>query len=387
MRVYILQYFAFVFGVLISVFVRLELIVPLLPAIALLLAITVIGRLRKAIEREKIEFNKVSSREVSLDKLRIVFTVKNAGEYFRGNFEYYLGLGFNITVFDDFSNDRTWERLKELAEQYGNKLSILRLPRDKRVIHPKAFAIEHAVRYHSEPYLLILDADTMVDKQTILKAMTLFERYDVISLTRRNPGKRIAIRIADTEELTNSCLIATGISKNMFFGSGFFFKRKLFESLTFPDGIFSEDSEFGFQSIKAGARRIQLLTLEAKEEAPKSLMRLFKQRFKWLFAGSIFNFTRYPVSSLIATTLFSFIALGTFMGNPVSLSLLGSFSFWIILLSFAAQRAREIPSFSAFIRSLTFVAFYISMMVWVYSFLVVVHPVLLRRFRFAPTVH
>ncbi|MDI3516874.1 MAG: 1,2-diacylglycerol 3-beta-glucosyltransferase [Thermotogota bacterium] len=359
----------------------------LLPAIALLLAIIAIGRLREVIEREKIELNKVSPRKVSLDKLRIVFTVKNAGEYFRRNLEYYLGIGLNIAVFDDFSNDGTWEHLKELAKRYGDKLSILRLPRDDRVIHPKAFAIEYAVKYYSEPYLLILDADTMVDKKTILKAMTLFERYDVISLTRRNPDKRIAIKIADTEELTNSCLIATGISKNMFFGSGFFFKRKLFESLTFPDGIFSEDSEFGFQSIKAGARRIQLLTLEAKEEAPKSIMRLFKQRFKWLFAGSNFNFTRYPVSSLIATTLFSFIALGTFMGNPVSLSLLGSFGLWVILLSFAAQRARRISFFSAFVRSLVFVTFYISMMVWVYSFVVVAHPVLLKRFRFAPTVH
>lgn len=215
------------------------------------------------------------------------------------------------------------------------------LLRDGRSVHPKVLAVEDAVKRFTEPYLLILDADSVIERSAFPHALNLLRRCDVVSLKRRNPGNGFVVKIADTEEVTNTCLIATGLSKNMFFGSGFFSRRQMFESLTFRDGILSEDSECGFQVRKKNARHIQLLTLEVREEAQ----------------------------------------------NPLALSLLSSFILWISTISFAAQRISKIPVKEVIWCSAVFVCFYTLMMVWLFLFIVFMHPLLWQKFWFTLTRH
>jgi len=357
-------------------------VIPLI--IAVFFIVYELLMIKKALVRERIELDRMSGESIPPSDLRIVFTVKNGGEKFQKVLKHYLHLGLKVAVYDDSSNDGTWEFLQN-EQQSFQTLLVFPLLRDSRSVHPKALAIEDAVRRFTEPYLLILDADSVIERSAFPHALNLLRRYDVVSLKRRNPGNGLVVKIADTEEVTNTCLIATGLSKNMFFGSGFFFRRSMFESLTFRDGVLSEDSEFGFQVRRKNARYIQLLTLEVKEEAPRTFSKLVKQRFRWLFAGSIFNFSRYPLSSWTGTSLFTFIAIGTLARNPLALSLLSSFIFWNFTISFAAQRISKIPVKEIVWRSAVFACFYTLVMVWIFPFIVFIHPLLWKKFQFTPT--
>jgi len=280
------------------------------------------------------EESKVLSRmkmdEVKLNDLLILITVKNAKMTLERNLRNLLdSVKARILVYDDGSEDGTFEMVKELSRRNEN-LKVRRLKKDGRFLHPKGFAFEKAVKEEKFEWILVLDHETNVKGEDLRKAISFMneKKVDVFHFVRRNrvEGSFIS-RITDGDELVSDGLLMMNFP--VFKGSGFIVRRKIAEKVEYPAICHSEDTKLLEIFKKLNARVYQSGTLQVHELPPMNFLELLKQRYRWL-RGSIMQSHLDGTSSFVLQNVLSAMILN-FLISPFRLNILNQIGLDLIL--------------------------------------------------------
>jgi len=211
---------------------------------------------------------------------------KNEGENILNILKHYLTFpGYlKITVYDDNSDDGSYENMIDLMKEYPDRLRIKKLIRSSKTLHPKGMGVEEFIKETDADILLINDADTIVHREDFEKAVDymLEKELDVVHLSRRNDlSNFLSTDISDTEEISNTALKTFGISQWCFPGSGIIINREAANILDYSDFVAGDDLEMGRQLKQHGKKTHHFQTLFAHEKAPTNMKNFFSQRSKW----------------------------------------------------------------------------------------------------------
>jgi len=253
---------------------------------SLLFFVIIIMILFKLLKAKKEEKKLIAGKEPIEKTVELCIVGKNEGQNIIETLKHYLDFPafFSITVYDDHSDDGSYEKMLKLKEKYSDRLKVKRLKRSEKTLHPKGMGVESFIGKTDADILLINDADTLISLNHFKKALIFLikSEYDVVHLSRRNDfSNALATRISDTEEITNTSLKLFGINQWCFPGSGILMKKEAAKILQYSDFVPGDDLEMGRQ-LKAGEKEIyHFQTLFAHEKAPMNFKDFFSQRAKW----------------------------------------------------------------------------------------------------------
>ncbi|MEA1884500.1 MAG: glycosyltransferase family 2 protein [Thermotogota bacterium] len=234
-------------------------------------------------EKEMIQPGKTS---LGGKNIELCIVAKNEGDHLINVLKHYLSFpeSFKICVYDDCSDDGSFEQLMDLASKWQGRLTVKRLERTDKILHPKGMGLESFIKETQAEILLINDADSLIDEADLEKAVSIMASndYDVVHLSRRNDmNASLATKVSDTEEMNNSALKILGITHYCFPGSGILIKREAAQLVDYSDFIPGDDHEMGRQLQAARKKIYHCQTLFVHEKAPVNFRDFFQQRFKW----------------------------------------------------------------------------------------------------------
>lgn len=218
--------------------------------------------------------------------IELCIVAKNEGDHLIKVLKHYLSFpdSFKICVYDDSSDDGSFEQLLDLASKWQNRLTVKHLVRTDKILHPKGMGFESFIKETQAEILLINDADSLIEEADLEKAVGFLETqdYDVVHFSRRNDlSELLPTKVSDTEELNNTALKVLGITDYCFPGSGILIKREAAQLVNYSDFIPGDDHEMGRQLQAARKKIYHFQTLFVHEKAPENFRDFFQQRFKW----------------------------------------------------------------------------------------------------------
>tara|TARA_Y100001978_G_scaffold203386_1_gene228801 strand:- start:5435 stop:6766 length:1332 start_codon:yes stop_codon:yes gene_type:complete len=196
----------------------------------------------------------------------------------------------NIFIIDDGSEDNTPQMLKKLSEKF-QKLKIIR--RNKNAGGGKSGALNHALKFIHGDWVLILDADAQLKKDTLLrmlhyavhgswKAVQL--RKSVVNLNNNFLTNCQAIEMAMDAFFQYGRLYAAGNSELR--GNGQLIKKEtLLNCGSFNEETVTDDLDLSVRLLLSDAQIGILWDPPVMEEAVESLSALFAQRQRWAEGG------------------------------------------------------------------------------------------------------
>lgn len=248
----------------------------------------------------------------------IVSTVfKNEGNTVVETLKHYLHYKSvpEIVFYDDNSDDGSFEVLKSVEATQKAHCTVKRLNRSEKILHPKGMGFEDLIKNHCGDYILILDADTIIEEEAVEKALNIMSENDlkVLHFTRRNDlSDDLANNIADTEELFSTVNKIVGIFPWYFNGSGFIISVDIAKKIVYDEYSPSDDSQISFFLRKNKIEVFDALSLFAHEKAPQTLRKLLKQHSSWTKGGIHHylekeRFTIFPVAFISAYLISSIL--------------------------------------------------------------------------------
>ncbi len=190
-----------------------------------------------------------------------------------------------VIVIDDGSTDNTYA----IARSYKG-----RMPSDSYLIISrsnggKSSAINYAIRYAKGDYIITIDADSVIGRDSIKEIMKYFQEPDVVAV-----GGNIKVR--NRNKLLTYCqaleyLVGINLFKRAYdvFGVvmvvpgplGGFRKKVLLERGEYDTDTLAEDFDTTIKVLKTG-RAVQASTHAMSfTEAPETIGGLYKQRLRW----------------------------------------------------------------------------------------------------------
>lgn len=278
----------------------------------------VIGRRLKFEEREF--KNAVWNKDNDI----IVFLVeKNENETVLKTLNHYVKFPANvkIIVYDDSSDDGTFESLKEFEKKHPGRVEIKPLKKSDKILHSKGHAFESMMGECDADYYLVNDADTVIEFDG-LKNMIYYmnsKKIDVVHTSRRNWNTGDSDNIlADTEEMMMTLATVLKFNYWNFPGSGYVIGKKAAKKVKFGKYTPGDDTEVGRILRKNKCKVEFFLSVNAYEKAPTTYGGLFRQRSKW-YKNTVHQFIEKEMATI---TLLSFFASNIFFFfvNPLSLA-------------------------------------------------------------------
>jgi cellulose synthase/poly-beta-1,6-N-acetylglucosamine synthase-like glycosyltransferase len=190
-----------------------------------------------------------------------------------------------IIVIDDGSTDNTYAIARNFRD---------RLPQDRYLVisRPnggKSTAINYAIRYAKGDYIIAIDADSVMGRDSIKEIMKYFQEPDVVAVGGN-------IKVKNRNSLLTYCqaleyLVGINLFKRAYdvFGVvmvvpgplGGFRKKVLLERGEYDKNTLAEDFDTTIKVLKTG-RAVQASTYAMSfTEAPESIDGLYKQRLRW----------------------------------------------------------------------------------------------------------
>ena len=169
----------------------------------------------------------------------------------------------------------------------------------------KARVMNYAIKnYIDEDYLLVLDADTFIEKDLMTRLIYHFRNKKVaavVSAVRVYQPKKIVEYLQYYEYLL-SILARKALSKIgglvIIHGAGSMFDTKILKKIgCFDENNYSEDMEIGMRILTNGYRVESSIKAVSYTIAPNTLKKLFTQRVRW-FSGFFFNVIKYRKTAL-----------------------------------------------------------------------------------------
>lgn len=206
----------------------------------------------------------------------------------------------------DYPNYRIYIALNKSSSKetvkaaYAKAVKVIQAPFDG-----KARVMNYAIKnFITEPYILVLDADTFIQKDLMTRLMYHFKNKKVaavVSAVKVYKPKKVVEYLQYYEYLL-SILARKALSKIgglvIIHGAGSMFDTKILKKIGyFDDDNYSEDMEIGMRILTSGYKVESSIKAISYTVAPSSFKKLFKQRVRW-FSGFYFNILKYRKTAL-----------------------------------------------------------------------------------------
>jgi len=179
-----------------------------------------------------------------------------------------------IIVVDDGSTDNTYR----IAKKYGIKVY--------RIKHKGKFAaLNYGLEKCKGEYILILDADTIISKEFIKEALSVFEKdVGAISASMNVWNDNKIITIFQKVEYIFASLFKKALNtldkgSLYVFGAATIYRAGLLKTLKFKN-VSTEDFDLAVRMQAKGYKTIQVDSV-AYTRVPESIKDLYKQRIRW----------------------------------------------------------------------------------------------------------
>jgi cellulose synthase/poly-beta-1,6-N-acetylglucosamine synthase-like glycosyltransferase len=203
---------------------------------------------------------------------------------------------FEMIMVNDGSKDRTLEIMRQVKKANPD--------RDIKIItHSnigKAGSMNKAMHLAKGEYFACLDADSFVDKDTLMKMMKLFEKDS--SITIMTPAMKVLEpknwiqKFQRLEYITSMFFMRMMGKMDMIYvapGPFSVYKREVVKKLGgFDVGNLTEDMEIAYRMQKHHFKMRQCHDAYVYTIAPDKIKELYKQRNRW-YKGGLINFIKY----------------------------------------------------------------------------------------------
>ncbi len=218
---------------------------------------------------------------------RLKETIKNVKEVDYSNYTIYIAL-----------NKSSTKETINAAKMKG--VRVIRAPFDgkSRVMN---YAIYNFIK---EDYVLVLDADTFIEKDLLKRLLYHFKKRKVaavVSAVKVYKPKAV-VEFLQYYEYLLSILARKALSKIgglvIVHGAGSMFDTKVIKKLGgFDENNYSEDMEIGMRLLTNGYKIESSIKAVSYTLAPNTLKKLFRQRVRW-FSGFFYNTIKYRKTAL-----------------------------------------------------------------------------------------
>lgn len=199
----------------------------------------------------------------------------------------------HIFIIDDGSTDKTWEKLQKFSK-YKN-ITLL-----KKENGGKHTALNYALKYVTSDLVISFDADTKVNKESLLYAVQYFIKdKDLMALGGAvliEKPSTIAQRAQNVEyQMFSYTKRMLGFIGGVLVVPGAFsvFRREIFDKVGgYAKGHSLEDLELTFRIHDHGYKVDHCHTAIVTTKGPATIKALFKQRLRWGY-GFLSNVTDY----------------------------------------------------------------------------------------------
>jgi len=212
----------------------------------------------------------------------LLTTVKKVKETNYPNYKIYI-------VLNKSSTKATIESAKKSGE------FVIKAPVDG-----KAAVMNYALKnFIKEKFVLVLDADTFIDRDLIKRLVYHFKDKKVaavVSSVKVYKPKTI-VQFLQYYEYLFSILSRKALSKInglvVVHGAGSMFRTETLRKVGyFDENNYTEDMEIGMRLLMSGYKVENSIKAISYTIAPSSLYKLFRQRIRW-FSGYLFNIIKY----------------------------------------------------------------------------------------------
>lgn len=192
---------------------------------------------------------------------------------------------FETIVIDDGSTDNTYDVARTYADSH-EKISVY-----TKENAGKGMAINHGIQHATGSIIIVIDADTLFETNTIAELMHGFTSEDIAAVSGNvKVGNRNSLltRLQAIEYITSQNLDRRAYAMmnaiTVVPGAVWAWRKSVIESLWwFSHQTLAEDSDLTIMLLKTGYRVAFAPNAIAYTEAPESWGSLAKQRFRWMF--------------------------------------------------------------------------------------------------------
>lgn len=273
---------------------------------------------------------------------------------------------YEVLVVDDGSSDQTPQILKKLQKEYP-KLRVLRIDDNQG----KAHAFNVGMLFARGEYILSNDADTIPEKDALLKYMTYFSRPEAVNYSAITANMDVANRsslLGKSQTVEFSSIVGiikrsqTAVNNTMYAYSGantMYRKRFLVDAGGFRQDRATEDISIAWDHTFMNVIPKFAPDIVFYMNVPESFGDLYKQRKRWAQGGTevwlsiLPKIIRHPfknrfVFSMILDMTFSIIW---------SIFLAISTIFFVVLMSYFLMTGNYERVFHGIVMSMIFVTF------------------------------
>ncbi len=215
----------------------------------------------------------------------------------------------SLWIIDDGSQDNTPTLLKELSKNFS-KLNVI--SRSRMSGGGKSGALNSALKKSHGEWLFILDADAQLNRDVLLRAITLAIkdgwsgvqlRKAVFNCELNKLASFQAMEMAMDAVIQRGRLASGGIAELR--GNGQLINRNILESCGgFNEQTITDDLDLSFRLLLTRSPIVIMWDPPVQEEAVESLSALFRQRKRWAEGGLQRFFDYWPL--LISKRLTNF---------------------------------------------------------------------------------
>jgi cellulose synthase/poly-beta-1,6-N-acetylglucosamine synthase-like glycosyltransferase len=234
-----------------------------------------------AINSEK-EINKNTSLKVSIivpaynEEVVIAKSIESLTQQTYQNLE--------IIVIDDGSKDKTYSIAKRYENHPKKEIRVFRKKNGG-----KAMAINYGIERAEGDLIMVVDADSKLDKDAVALMVTHFEDEDIAAVAGSvyvSNQNNLWTKLQALEYLEGLNMVRNGQAflklVNIIPGPiGMFRKNALIEVGLYDDDTFAEDCDVTLKLISKGYKIDFEPDAVAYTEAPEELLNLIKQRYRW----------------------------------------------------------------------------------------------------------
>jgi cellulose synthase/poly-beta-1,6-N-acetylglucosamine synthase-like glycosyltransferase len=316
------------------------------------------------IRNKRKELSNISdNRTLDLPKFSIIVPTRNEETVIRRCLTGIFNMDYpkekmQIIVVDGKSKDNTLKICSEFASKYAENLKVI----SEKSVKGKPAALNLALPHITGEIVCVFDADSLPEKDVLLKTASYFEDEKLIALQGRttslNEKCNALTRVIATEERAWFQALLSGREKLQLFvpltGSCQFVRANVLQELDgWDENSLTEDVELALRLVEQKHQIRYAPDVCSGQETPSTLGPLFKQRVRW-YRGYMETAIKYGrlLDNLNKRTVDAEISMaGPFMMVVSLLSYLN----WFFVALFLSQ-SNPIINFTGLVIALTAVS-------------------------------
>ena len=190
-----------------------------------------------------------------------------------------------VIVIDDGSRDLTYTIASGYAQRYSKHCRIIVMRKQNG---GKVSAINYAVRFAVGEIIIVIDADSIIEKNTLKEAVREFQRPDVVAVAGKvkvlNPSNFLtnctALELVLGANLQRPAFSLLGVVMIVPGALGAFSKKRMMQCGLYDRDTIAEDFDITVKIAKGGGKIVGISSI-SYTEAPTTIKEFYKQRSRW----------------------------------------------------------------------------------------------------------